>query len=367
MSSSSSVVTGRSRSGLALALAIGLVGGSGGVVAAQDDAPSDTISLTDFRGKSIEMPAGADNVVFLVENAMNTFYAVGGADRISGIGTLWQPDYKVDFFGSVDPDFAETPLVSTDEGSVDLEALAATDPDLVVLWSADIDDKDTTAIESSLGVPVYGVFLTSFDDLTKLTQDMAAIVGDPVRGEEVVAQIASTMADITSISSAIPEDERPTVYWMWGDPFRTAGTVSTANDLITAAGGINVIETWDDAAKTDEAVQLPMETIAALDPEVIYLWFNPDIDPQDVIDGAQVAGVDFSTWSGLSAVQNGRVFELDDPFLYDFMTGRQPIATLKIAKDINPEAFADVELDVAYDEFFRSMYGVSYPDYEPVG
>ncbi len=38
------------------------------------------------------------------------------------------------------------------------------------------------------------------------------------------------------------------------------------------------------------------------------------------------------------------MYELDDPFLYDFMTGRQPIATLKIAKDINPEAFADIDL-----------------------
>lgn len=367
MSSIRNLVRGRSRSGVALALALGLVAGGTGVVAAQEDATGDTVSLTDFRGKILEAPVGAENVVFLVENAMNTFYAVGGAGSISGIGTLWQPDYKVDFFDGVDPDFAETPLVSTDEGSVDLEALAATDPDLVVLWSADIDDKDTTAIESSLGVPVYGVFLTSFDDLTKLTQDMAAIVGDPARGEEVVAQIASAMADITTISSAIPQEQRPTVYWMWGDPFRTAGTVSTANDLITAAGGINVIETWDDAAKTDEAVQLPMETIAALDPEVIYMWFNPDIEPQDVIDGNQVAGIDFSTWSGLSAVQNERVYELDDPFLYDFMTGRQPIATLKIAKDINPEAFAGVDLDVEYDEFFQAMWGVSYPDYQPAG
>jgi iron complex transport system substrate-binding protein len=66
-------------------------------------------------------------------------------------------------------------------------------------------------------------------------------------------------------------------------------------------------------------------------------------------------------------VQNGRVYELDDPFLYDFMTGRQPIATLKIATDINPEAFADVDLDVEYDEFFQAMWGVSYPDYQPAG
>lgn len=347
-------------------LAIGLAAGVPGIGAAQESSAG-TVTLTDFRGKTMDVPVGTDSVVFLVENAMNTYYAVGGADNVSGIGTLWQPDYKVDFFTGVDPDFPDMPVISTVDGAVDLEALAATDPELVVLWSADIDDKDTTAIESSLGIPVYGVFLTSFDDLTKLTADMAAIAGDPARGEEVVTQIAAEMADIMAISSAIPEDERPTVYWMWGDVFGTAGVESTADDLITAAGGINVVATWDDPARTEEHPVLPMETIAALDPEVIYMWFNPEIDPQDIIDGSQVAGFDFSTWSGLSAVQNGRVFELDDPFLYDFMTGRQPIATLKIAKDINPEAFADVDLDVEYDEFFRAMYGVSYPDYQPAG
>ena len=367
MPSIGSLVVGRPQSGFAMVLALGLVAGGAGMVAAQDDVTDDTVSLTDFRGKSLEAPVGAESVVFLVENAMNTFYAVGGADNVSGIGTLWQPDYKVDFFNGVDPDFADIPVISTINGAVDLEALAATDPELVVLWSADIDDKDTTAIESSLGIPVYGVFLTSFDDLTKLTQDMAAIVGDPERGEEVVAQTAAEMADISTISSAIPEEERPTVYWMWGDIFGTAGTESTAHDLITAAGGINVLSTWDDSARTEEHPVLPMETIAALDPEVIYMWFNPDIDPGHIIDGKQVGDVDFSTWAGLSAVQNGRVYELDDPFLYDFMTGRQPIATLKIAKDINPEAFADVDLETEYDEFFEAMYGISYPDFQPAG
>ena len=30
-----------------------------------------------------------------------------------------------------------------------------------------------------------------------------------------------------------------------------------------------------------------------------------------------------------------------------------------------PEAFADVDLNVEYDEFFQAMYGVGYPDYQP--
>jgi iron complex transport system substrate-binding protein len=342
-----------------------MVAGAAGPIVAQD---AETVTLTDFRGKEMTVPVGTDNVVFLVENAMNTFYAVGGADHISGIGDIWQPQFKEAFFAGVDPDFATTPRVAAKDGAVDLESLAAAEPELVVLWSADIDDKDTTAIESGLGVPVYGVFLDAFGDLEKLTMDMAAILGDPARGEAVVARIAEEMATITAISDAIPAEERPSVYWMWGDVFGTAGTQSTANELIEAAGGINVVSALEDeATRTMEHPVLTMETIAALDPDVIYLWFNPEIDPQHVIDGAQVAGVDFSAWAGLSAVKNGRVYELDDPFLYDFMTGRQPIATLKIAKDINPDAFADVDLTTEYDAFFQDLYGVTYPDFTPAG
>jgi iron complex transport system substrate-binding protein len=348
-------------------LAMALVAALPSVGAAQDEPAAGTISLTDFRGRTMEVPVGTSRVVFLVENAMNTFYAVGGADHIVGIGDIWQAQAKEAFFNAVDADYATTPHVATTDGAVDLESLAATDPDLVVLWSADIDDKDTAAIEDSLGVPVYGVFLDSFDDLTKLTADMAAILGDPARGDAVNAQIAASMADIEAVSSTIPEGERPSVYWMWGDVFGTAGTTSTANQLIEAAGGVNVLAAWDDEAAATEHPVLSMETIAQLDPDVIYLWFNPEIDPQDIIDGAQVAGVDFAPWSGLTAVKEGNVFELDDPFLYDFMTGRQPIATLKIAKDINPEAFAEVDLSAAYDAFFRQMYGVTYPDYQPAG
>ena len=351
---------------VALGLSIGMVVGGSGIGMAQE--PTDEmVTLTDFRGRTMDVPVGSDRVVFLVENAMNTFYAVGGAGRISGIGDLWQPSFKEAFFNGVDPSYSSIPRVATKDGAVDLESLAATDPDLVVLWSADIDDKDTTAIESGLGVPVYGVFLDSFDDLTKLTQDMAAIVGDPARGEEVNAQIAAEMSKLTAISSSIPADERPSVYWMWGDVFGTAGINSTAQELIDAAGGVNAIDAWDDETKASEHPVLTMETIVALDPDVIYLWFNPEIDPADIMSGSQAGGFDFSTWTGLSAVKNGMVFELDDPFLYDFMTGRQPIATLRIAKDINPEAFADIDLTEEYDAFFSAMYGVGYPDYQPAG
>ena len=99
-------------------LVVGLLSGGSGVALAQD-ANEGTVSLTDFRGHSMEVPVGSDGVVFLVENAMNTFYAVGGADRIAGIGDIWQPAFKEAFFSGVDPDYGATPRVASADGAVD--------------------------------------------------------------------------------------------------------------------------------------------------------------------------------------------------------------------------------------------------------
>lgn len=76
-----------------LGLAIGLVAGGSGIGAEQESA-GETVTLTDFRGHTMDVPVGTEHLVFLVENAMNTFYAVGGADHISGIADIWQPTYR---------------------------------------------------------------------------------------------------------------------------------------------------------------------------------------------------------------------------------------------------------------------------------
>lgn len=329
------------------------------------DAVVESIELTDFHGRDVMLEGPVERSVFLVENAMNTMYAVGGGDSIVGTGDIWQPTFKEAFFEGVHPGFSEVPVVASNEGLYDLEALATLNPDLVVLWAVTPDDKAMTAIEDALGVPVYGVFLRSFDDLAKLTTDLAAAVGDPARGVEVNQLVADTLDRISQMSESIDPADKPSVYWMWGDVFATAGTTSSATDLIELAGGVNVITEWVDNDETQEQPVLGMEQIIELNPEVIYMWFNPDIDPSDIIDGNTVGTVDFSTWQGLDAVKNGRVFELDDPFMYDFMTGRTPIAALKVAKDINPDVFADWDLSAEYDDYFRAMYGVGYPGFAP--
>lgn len=317
-----------------------------------------TMTIVDDRGKTLTIPNPCTRVVFLVENAMNTMYAAGGADNIAGIGSIWMETLKAPFFKAIDPDFATTLRVTSKNGQVNLEELAATKPDLVVLWSSDWSDANTRAIEETLKVPVYGVFIDSLNDLYKQHSDFAKIIGKDSNGKAVSDKMNATMKKVTDVTASIPDSEKPTVYWMWGDVYGCAGLNSTANDLIARSGGVNVISKWDNQSKYLEHPVLSMEAIAALDPDVIYMWYNEKLDPKDIMTGE-----DFKNWRNLKAVKNGRVYEIDNPFVYDFHSSRLPLAMLKIAKDVNPGKFSNINMDNEIDSYFTSVYGVHYPGY----
>lgn len=325
-------------------------------------APTDggqTITILDDRGQYITIPYPVRNVVFLVENAMNSMYAVGGADKISGIGDIWMPEKKEPFFHSIDPGYDEKPKIGTDNGMIDLAALADANPDLVVLWSADWNDETTTAIRENLDVPVYGVYYTKLSDVSRAINVYAKVTGNENREAEVSSVMGEYTRKVTDKTGSLSDEDRPTVYWMWNDILGTAGLNSATNELIRLAGGKNVIENADFEGKLLEHPIVTLELLQKMNPDVIYMWYNAEIDPSDVLSGES----DFKEWKNLNAVKNGRVYEVSDPFVFDSFSPQQPLALMAIAKDLQPDLFKDVNLDDLIDSFFVTIYGVHYPGF----
>jgi len=95
-----------------------------------------------------------------------------------------------------------------------------------------------------------------------------------------------------------------------------------------------------------------------LNPDVIYMWYNTNLDPEDVISGK-----DFEGWKEINAVKNGRVFEVQNPLIFDFHTPRYPLALMIMAKEINPDKFQDLDLDAEIDGMFVDLYSVHYPGF----
>ncbi|MGV8175157.1 MAG: ABC transporter substrate-binding protein [Methanothrix sp.] len=234
---------------------------------AENSSENKTIQITDDRGRTIEVPYPCERIVFLVENAMNTMYAVGGADSIVGIGDIWMPEQREPLFRAIDPGFDQKVRISKEGGMVNLETLASADPQLVVLWSVDWDDDVTKSIEENLNVPTYGVFIDSISDLQRQAEVLGKIIGNESRAEEVVDIMTAYEAKVTDVTSTLNETDKPKVYWMWGDILGTAGLNSTANELIEKAGGVNVMQYWSNETRSMEHPKLNLESLVQLNPD----------------------------------------------------------------------------------------------------
>ncbi len=325
------------------------------------DNSGQTITILDDRGQYLTIRYPVTHVVFLVENAMNSMYAVGGADKISGIGTIWMPEKKEAFFRAIDPGYDTKPKISTNGGVVDLDTLRKADPDLVVLWSSDYNDEATTAIREELKVPIYGVYYTKLSDVSRANNVYAKIIGNEAREAEVSAIMGEYTRMVTDRTRNIPDEKRQRVYWMWNDIYGTAGLNSATNDLIRLAGGKNILEEADLEGKAQEHPTISLELLKRLDPDVIYMWYSQDIVPADIISGKG----DFADWKNLKAVKTGRVYEVTDPFVFDSFSPQQPLALMAIAKDLYPDLFAEINLDKIIDSFFVKIYKVHYPGFTP--
>jgi iron complex transport system substrate-binding protein len=325
------------------------------------DLREQTITILDDRGQYITIPYPVNHVVFLVENAMNSMYAVGGVEKISGIGPIWRPEKKEAFFHSIDPGYDDKIKINTNNGVIDMLALKQANPDLVVLWSADWNDKSTTAIRDTLKIPVYGVYYTKLSDVSRANNVFAKIIGNEARESEVSAIMGEYTRMVTDKTSSIPDDSRPTVYWMWNDIYGTAGVNSATNDLIRLAGGKNVLENADFEGKMQEHPIISGDQMKKLNPDVIYMWNNEDVDPSDIING----NGEFAEWRNIKAVKTGRVYEVSDPFIFDSFSPQQPLALMAIAKDLQPDLFNTITLDKIIDSFFVKMYNVHYPGFSP--
>jgi len=317
------------------------------------------MEVEDNLGRTVTIDQPCQKIVFLVENALNTYYSIGDPETVLAIGdNIWKRELKEDFFKAVDPKFDDKVRIGFDAGLVSLETLAAEDPDLVVLWATSPEDENLNAITETLRIPVYAVFITSSGDMYKQVRDMGTISGKTDRASEVEAIMISYVEEVTSATEGIPDEDRPKVYWMWSDVLGTAGRESGFDDLIYQAGGINVMNYWDNDASYVEHPTVPLETLINLNPDVIYMWYNEKLDPEDIIRGTEFAG-----WRDINAVKTGRVYEIENPFLFDAFSPRMPMALMHLAKNIQPELFADMSIDERMDGFFGEMYSVHYPGY----
>jgi iron complex transport system substrate-binding protein len=131
--------------------------------------------------------------------------------------------------------------------------------------------------------------------------------------------------------------------WAQGD-LETSGRDSTVQELIDLAGGENVCR-----AMGREHLVISRETLLALNPEVVVMWFNDRKDPGDILI--------HPAWQSVSAVRSGRVHEFPDVFSCDLWTLKYIHAAMLVARWCHPSLFDALDVEREKNELFRALYG----------
>lgn len=240
-------------------------------------------------------------IVSISPTGTEILYAIGAGDRV----------VAVDQFSYYPP---EAPVTDLDGWNPNVEAIAAYEPDLVVLQT----NGDLIASLEALGIAVLAhdaPFV--FDDV----YDQIAQFGDVTGQTDEAAQlIADMQSQIAELIEAAPDAEGLSYFHELDNTLYSVTSGTFIGQVYGLFGLANVADPADADGSAYGYPQLSDEFIVDAAPDVIFL--------ADTLCCAQNAETVASRpgWDQLSAVQNDRVVELDDdivsrwgPRLVDFI------------------------------------------------
>lgn len=254
-------------------------------------------------GVDTTIEARPEAIVSLAPAATEMLYAIAAGDQVKAVddNSNYPPDAPMTDLSAFDPN---------------VEAVIAQEPDLVVLSD---DINDIVAGLEAAGIPTIVVpAATSIDDVYTQIEVLGAATGHIGSAAELVATM---QADIEELAAQAPDGDEPlTYYHELDDQLFTVTSSTFIGEIYALAGLENVADPADPAGEAGGYPQLSAEYLVDADPDLIFLA-DTKCCGQDATTLAARPG-----FEQLTAVQEGRVVELDDdiasrwgPRIVDFL------------------------------------------------
>jgi iron complex transport system substrate-binding protein len=259
------------------------VGESAEATAEPADEAAFPVEVTADNG-SVAIEAEPQRIVSLSPTLTEMLFAVDAGDQVVAV------DDQSDF-----PEDAPTTDLSGFEPNV--EAVASFDPDLVTVSD---DINDVVAGLERLDIPVLQLgAATSLEDTYEQIRTLGTATGNAEAADQLVEDM---MADIDSLVAEVPERDTPVTYFHEIDNELFTATSSTFIGQIYALAGLeNVADEADDGSGFP---QVSSEFVLEADPDVIFL-------ADATFSGGAEEVAKRPGWDELTAVQEGRIVELD--------------------------------------------------------
>lgn len=208
------------------------------------------IVAIDDAGREIRLAQPAQRIISLAPHVTELLFAAGAGGHV--VGVVAYSDY---------PQAALSLPRVGGYGNIDMEAIAALRPDLVVAWKTGNRDVHVARL-AALGIPIYINEPRRFDDVARSLENLGRLAGT-----ETAARAAADAVEARKAALAARYTGRPTVrmfYQIWDQPLMTINDEHLISDAIRLCGGENIF-----GALPQLAPRVSIESVLAANPEVI--------------------------------------------------------------------------------------------------
>lgn len=243
-------------------------------------APAD-ICVRDDRDREICLPAPAQRIVSLSPGVTELLFDAGAGDSVVGTSTF--SDY---------PAAAQSvPRVGSYQ-RIDLEALLALQPDLVIAWNSGSPTAQVERLES-LQIPVFWSEQENFEDVASSLERYGRLAGTIAVAGPLAEAFRDAVEDIRQRHRDAPPVE--VFYQLWEDPLMTLNGDHLISHALELCGARNIF-----AGLKRLTPKIDVESVLDQNPEAILVggmgesndeWLQP-----------------WRAYPGLRAVAQGNLF-----------------------------------------------------------
>ena len=280
---------------LVLILVIGCLCGCGGGSAETGDDDNQTggeavISVTDQKGRVIELSEPAKRVVALTASDCEIIYALGAEETLVGRGEYCTYPAEV----------TEVTMVASGS-ETNLEQIIALAPQVVLMNEMDQTEEQVNALEKA-GIKVVVNDANNIEETYDSIEIIGTIVGKDAEAKAMVDSMKSAFAGMEAhkdifAGKTVYFEVSPLEYGLW-----TAGPGSFMDEIATMMGLTNIFGDVDPWAQVSE------EQVLQRNPDYIVsvaMYFGEGMTPVEEI-------LSRPGWSNVTAIKNNDILNLQN-------------------------------------------------------
>ena len=240
--------------------------------------------VRDDSGRDVHLKGPARRIVTLAPHSAESLYAAGAGAYL--VGTVDYSDYP--------PEAKKVPRIGA-YSRVDLEAIAALKPDLVIAWQSGNASAQVDKLEK-LGLTVFITQPNRMEDIATHLEQLGKLAATDATAHAAAERFRERLAELRKANAG-----KPTVrvfYQIWKAPLMTVGGQQIITDAIRLCGGENVFGQLSQMAPT-----VSVEAVLEANPEAIVATGMGDARPEWLHD--------WDKWTRMTAVNRGNLFHIN--------------------------------------------------------